>query len=390
MRWAKFLSVILTVCACTTVGAQKLAIHYINTGQGGSTLIIGPDGTKVLYDFGVKGGKAALVPYLHALLHDDKKIDYAILSHRHKDHYYGYFDMVEAGIDVRVANFEPDGPKLDSSQLHSNWYIPAEKTTAGKVRTIPVGLAISLGDSATMYVVAANGILMDGTRVDVVNENDRSVVLFISYKNFQYLIDGDLGGGTENCSGHQTTQTDVQTYVAKTLINQKLITSEYGVDALHIAHHGSESSSPLRYIALMKPEIGLVSVGNPNCKYRHPRRDVISPLISAAPEVTPLLGSSFDSCPSIKTLQAIYQTDKGTEDCDLMPIGKETLNDGIIGGDIILTTNGNETYTIKTTGRVFLNGVKSQNGVVHTEAYCVDEYETEDEQNEQTCTARKP
>ncbi|USI27908.1 ComEC/Rec2 family competence protein [Alteromonas macleodii] len=362
-----------------------MQIHYINTGQGGSTLIIGPNGTSVLYDFGVKPGNLALVLYLHSTLPKQKQIDYAILSHRHKDHYFGYKDIVAANFDVRVANYEPDGPESDSSLLNSNWYEPATKTMAGKVRTIPVGLVVSLGDGATMHVVAANGHLLDGTRIKVKDENDRSIALFINYKNFQYLIDGDLGGGTENCSGHETTQVDVQTFVARTLLNSHLITSEDGLDAMHIAHHGSESSTPLRYVSLVKPQVGFVSVGNPNCKYRHPRRDVLSPLIEQSPRVTSLSDTQLSQCPKVERLKAVYQTDKGSETCNSMPLGKETLNAGLVSGDIVLTTDGERDFKVSTSGNLFINGKLSSVGPKLETIYCLDEYEPTREKGAGTC-----
>lgn len=37
--------------------SDDLEIPYINTGKGGSTLIIGPNGTRILYDFGNVGGR---------------------------------------------------------------------------------------------------------------------------------------------------------------------------------------------------------------------------------------------------------------------------------------------------------------------------------------------
>lgn len=376
----------LTILSLTpTFAMEPLQIHYINTGQGGSTLIIGPDGTSVLYDFGVKFGDIALVLYLHSALSGKKQIDYAILSHRHKDHYYGYKDMIDANINVRVANFEPDGPELDSSLINRNWYEPASKTLAGKVRTIPVGLVVSLGDGATMHVIAANGRLLDGTQVDVNDENDRSIVLFINYKNFQYLIDGDLGGGTERCSGHETTQVDVQTFVAKTLLNEKLITAENGLDAMHIAHHGSESSTPLRYVSLVKPEVGIVSVGNPNCKYRHPRRDVLSPLIEDVPKVTSLSGSSLSQCPRINRFKALYQTDLGSESCNTMPTGKETLNAGFVSGDIVLTTDGIKALKVSTSGNLFFDGTLSRLGPQCETTYCLDEYNPTGDSDAKTC-----
>ena len=69
------------------------------------------------------------------------------------------------------------------------------------MQPIPVGLPISLGGGAQALVVAANGrVYGDARSIEVEDENDRSVALYITYGNFQYILDGDLGGGAEACS----------------------------------------------------------------------------------------------------------------------------------------------------------------------------------------------
>jgi beta-lactamase superfamily II metal-dependent hydrolase len=353
---------------------NRLGIHYINIGQGGSTLIIGPDGTTVLYDFGVKSGDKGLVPYLLSVLGKTKSINYAILSHRDKDHFYGYRGLIEAGFNITVANFEPDGDEKNSEQYKDQWLDVSQETSAGKVRKIPVGLNIALGDGATMFVAASNGVIFDGTKIKIFNENDRSISLLISYKNFQYIIDGDLGGGSEACSGHETTQVDVQTPVAKALINHNKISQENGVDVFHVAHHGSESSTPIRYVSLIKPEVGLISVGNPNCNYRHPRKDVTSPLFDDNPTTTSFANSNLLECPSYQKLKALFQTDFGSAECDSTTPGKETHNNGIVSGDIILNTDGLETYQIFTSGMIWKNGLKVHSPKAAPQTYCLDEY----------------
>ena len=319
-----------------------LKIHYINLGQGGSTLIIGPDGTTILYDFGVKQGKQGLVPYLDNII-DGKKIHYAILSHRDKDHFVGYKDLIEAGYDISIANYEPDGPSKDSPQFTKNWAKITPNTRAGAAQPIPVGLTIAIGNGASILVASSNGKIFDGTDIAVSNENDRSISLFLNYGNFQYILDGDLGGGEEKCSGHETSQLDIQSYVAKALLKTEKIDPKHGVDVFHVAHHGSESSSPARYVSLINPEVGLISVGNPNCSYRHPRKDVISMLLGKADNLE-------NACSKVTALTYVFQTDYGSENCARETVGRETDNSGIISGDIVLSTDGKNGYQIKTSG----------------------------------------
>lgn len=322
-----------------------LQIHYINLGQGGSTLIIGPDDTTILYDFGVKQGKQGLVPYLDGVL-DKKQIDYAILSHRDKDHFVGYKDLIESGYDISIANYEPDGPAKHSPQFAKNWTTVTPQTRAGSAQAIPVGLAIAIGNGASILVASSNGRIFDGTDIRVSNENDRSISLFLNYGNFQYILDGDLGGGAEKCSGHETTQLDIQTSVARALLKTKKIDPKLGVDVFHVAHHGNESSSPARYLSLINPEVGLISVGNPNCSYRHPRKDVISMLLGKSHNLE-------NECSKVTPLTHIFQTDYGSEKCASETVGSETDNSGIISGDIVLSTDGLSGYTIKTSGFVW-------------------------------------
>ncbi len=45
----------------------------------------------------------------------------------------------------------------------------------------------------------------------------------------------------------EVVKVDVQTHVANALVQLNLMDSKYGVDVLHIAHHGSESSTSAAY-----------------------------------------------------------------------------------------------------------------------------------------------
>jgi len=319
----------------------KLEIHYINVGQGGCTLIIGPDGTRILYDFGAFDGRRDIVPYLRDVVKLDPSdgIQFAIVSHRDRDHYSGYRAVVEAGYNVLVANYDSGSPKL-ATTVQSLWLNPAKKTHAGAALPAPVGLAIALGDGAEALIVAANGQVWGEPPIKVSNENDRSVVLFIHYRNFQYVLDGDLGAGPEKCTEHQTTQLDVETRVAHTLLNHHLITPENGVDVLHIAHHGSESSTSAAYFNLMKPEVGLISVGQKNSTYLHPREDVVDKV---------LIGPHRPSCVTAPPVKDLFQTEDGEKGCSSTGCTSFT---GVPIGDIRLVTDGKTKYEINGSNRV--------------------------------------
>ena len=100
----------------------KLEVHYINVGQGGSTLIIGPDGTRILYDFGNVRGDRDIVPYLRDKvgLAPQQGLQFTIVSHRDTDHYVGYREVIEAGYDIIVANYD-SGSSKTSLKIRKRW-----------------------------------------------------------------------------------------------------------------------------------------------------------------------------------------------------------------------------------------------------------------------------
>lgn len=331
----------------------KLEIHYINVGQGGATLVIGPNGTRILYDFGNVAGETDIVPYLRGTVRLDPSdgLHYTIVSHRDRDHYTGYRGVIESGYDVTVANYGPGSDKGPSVTMNRNWLTPAaDKTTAGAVRPIPLGLRISLGDGAEAVVVAANGAVL-GERRDArarsmekaLNENDRSVALFINYGGFDYIIDGDLGAGKDSCAGHKTTQIDVQTRVALALISQKLIDPKRGVDVMHVAHHGSESSTSQAYFDLLMPELALISVGLKQRSFRHPREAVVDKVLiddGAVPR---------PDCVDAPPVTFVLQTEEGKAGGSG---AHRTSFSGRPVGDIKIVTDGRTGYVVSGSGRV--------------------------------------
>lgn len=322
---------------------QPLEIHYVNIGQGGSTLIIGPDGTTVLYDFGNVGRGKAIAKYLKnevGMDPDTDPIDFTIVSHKDADHYGGFVDLTNAGFDILIANFDSGSDKPETARMKDVWLTPASKTTAGRVRSLPVGLRIPLGDGAELLVAAANGRVFtsDEELPFARNENDRSVSLYLKYKNFDYVLDGDLGAGTDDCSDRETSQRDFQTPTARVLSDLGM-DENFGIDVLHISHHGSESSTSPEYFDLLSPEVGLISVGLNQRTFRHPRVDVVEDI---------LIGPNRKQCVRIPQLQALFQTEEGK------PGSSTTGSTSFFGmpiGDILLTTNGESEYSISGSGR---------------------------------------
>ncbi len=197
------------------VAAQNLEIHVINVGWGQSTFIKGPGptGKTVLLEAGNTGkGTGEVVPYLQSIGHlPSAGFDYTIVGHQHCDHAGGMDEVINAGYDVRIKNYD-NGSSYTSSCI-TGWDSAAATTTAGAPVAMTRGQVIDIGGGATLTCIVVRGQVIGGANVSVSNENDLSIGLLLTYGGFDYFWASDLGGGSDDgsCTGRSTTQVNVET-----------------------------------------------------------------------------------------------------------------------------------------------------------------------------------
>ena len=98
-------------------GGGELVMHFIDAGQGDSTLIQTDSGKNILIDTGSPASGPEVVRYLKNL--GVKKIDYLILTHHHDDHIGGIFSLLA---EISVDRFYDNGFSNFSSSLYGgNW-----------------------------------------------------------------------------------------------------------------------------------------------------------------------------------------------------------------------------------------------------------------------------
>lgn len=334
------LGLMLCVFPNALQATQDLEIHYINVQQGQCTLIIGPDGTTILYDGGNEDkGTYEVVPYLQNLgITTSQTLDYMVVSHHHTDHYCGLTEVIEYGYDVDTIY---DNGSTYTNIIWEDFLDAAETTTAGGITTITLGTTISLGDGATAKCVAVNGSVIGSGAVTggQDNENDRSICLLIQYGDFDFLVTGDLGGGMEDyaCTGRSTTQVNMESPLVKAIMpaGANPLLSQYGAEIAHVGHHGSESSTNIDYMNLLTPQVACITVGPGQGDYwYHPRIDVVENVLGA--EV---------SCVTAPAA-LVLQSEEG------YPTGEKTSYDGYCVGDIVITTDGNNSYDVSASGSV--------------------------------------
>jgi beta-lactamase superfamily II metal-dependent hydrolase len=334
-----FRCLILLSLLSGAVHPQDLEIHYINVGWGGSVLVRGPDGTTVLLEGGRTGmGWNVIVPYLQSIgIPPAAGLDYMILGHRHTDHVGGMDEVISAGYDVRVANYENGSPEPRGS--FDSWVAAAATTTAGAPVPMPLGTVIPLGNGATMTCIARNGSIIGGVTVPVTSENERSIGLLVRYGAFDFLWASDLSGGNEDesCTGRSAASIDVETSLIQAISpgGASPMISAGGIDVLHVNHHGAETCTNANYMNYAQPSLAVISIGaGQSLTENRPRIDVVeNVLLATVPCVT--------APPTL-----VLQTEEGN------PTGPDTSYAGYCVGDILVSTDGASTFTVSANGRV--------------------------------------
>jgi beta-lactamase superfamily II metal-dependent hydrolase len=319
------------------LAAQNLEIHYIDVGWGGSVFIKGPTGITVLMEAGNTGmGTSYVVPYLKSIgVQPANGIDYVIGGHQHCDHIGGLDEVINAGYNIHIKQYN-NGSSYSSS-CADGWNAAAAGTTAGAPIAMPVGTVIALGNGATITCIARNGSIIGGGSVAVSDENDRSIALLIKYGGFDYIWASDMGGGPDACTGRGTAQLDVESSVINAISPggaHPLITAG-GIDLMHVNHHGSESSSNPTYFNKIKPAVAIIGVGSGETTgWDLPRTKVVDSV---------LLGSS--GCTTAPPTY-VLQTEEGS------PAGTNTSHSGFCVGNIKITTDGISIFTVSADGAV--------------------------------------
>ncbi|MCH2101527.1 MAG: MBL fold metallo-hydrolase [Planctomycetes bacterium] len=249
----------LALCLAGPASAQQLEVHFLEVGQGDSTLIIGPDGTTFLFDGGNNGkGNSTLVPYLQGL--GISNLDYVAVSHYHADHVGGLDEVWNAGIQATICL-----DRGDSNTPTTNTFNDYRSTYSSVRQTVTPGEVVSLGGGATATCLVVEGAIAGGASVDISRsaqyENSASIAWRIEYGNFDLFVGGDLTGG-----GNSTT--DVESAVASICGD---------LDVLRINHHGSNTSTNPNFLSAVLPEAAIISCGAGN-QYGFPRQEAVDNL----------------------------------------------------------------------------------------------------------------
>lgn len=244
---------------------HHISITMLDVGQGDGLVIRGNSGIVCIVDGGSTDvsevGKYRIEPYLKS--QGIGTIDYAFISHGDSDHYNGIEEMLQRqqfGVKIRYLVL-PDSNVQD------------EKLKALAAVAYENGVEVVMIRAGEKIVSGGTDAQMKLTCVAPTSDysgeigNASSMVLSLSYEEFDMLFTGDVEGEGEKLLTEEleTTQQDIQNE-----INIKY-------EILKVAHHGSKNSSTSEFLEVVNPNIALISAGRNN-RYGHPHEETINKL----------------------------------------------------------------------------------------------------------------
>lgn len=238
------LCLVWSLCSCSeSRAASGFSITFIDVGQGDSALVV-CDGHYMLID----GGDAAAGEKVCDVLKENgvKRLDILVASHLHDDHIGGLIEVLDYAQRVKLVL--SNKKKYDSGTFDD--FHNRLVNHRVKIKVPKEGNTYQLG-SATIEVLS----------VRAKDDND-SLVLLITYGEHKFLFAGDMEQDQEReiCAHYHDERQDIT--------------------LLKVGHHGSKTSTSIRFLSTIMPKYAIISVGKGN-RHRHPADQTLERLEQA-------------------------------------------------------------------------------------------------------------
>jgi competence protein ComEC len=229
----------------------QLEIVLMDVRHGDAQLIISPTGETLLIDAGDESVAPIVAERIRKVL-GKLEVDYLLASHYHVDHIGPIVSLFrDYGLVVRKAVLDRGGGRnaYDSSIYRMYYdYVTAPERTFQHVQ-LSAGDKIDLGPAIKIDVLAAGNSDAHtncGISVNGKNDNDYSIVLWLTFGAFDYWTGGDLSG----TDGLETT--NVETACAQLIPRP--------ADLYKAEHHAISTNNNASLLNALQPQVTLISL----------------------------------------------------------------------------------------------------------------------------------
>ncbi|MCR4675593.1 MAG: ComEC/Rec2 family competence protein [Lachnospiraceae bacterium] len=239
---------------------KKCEMDMLWVGQGDGIFISSEEGVNFFIDGGSTSekelGTYVLEPFL--LYHGVKRVDYWFLSHMDSDHISGCLELLEGKFPISTV-VVTDTLKEEEGDSYEHYQRLVELCNENNTEI----LYVKRGD-----IVATDSLqflcLGPESPSSFSGANENSMILELSYGEFNALFTGDMGSEQEQ-------------WLLEQLDQSRIGINPSEIEVLKLAHHGAKSSNSMEWLERISPMLSIISAGENN-PYGHPHKETIDRL----------------------------------------------------------------------------------------------------------------
>lgn len=259
------LTKVVAACAIATLlavpavaqGRSTLDIYFIDVEGGQATLIVTPQGRSLLIDTGFPDFDGRDAERIVSAAKDAglTQIDYALITHYHRDHVGGVPQLLER---MKVGAFVDHGPNQEDTEAVKPYYTAYEAAVShSKHMVMKPGEVLPLQGVKVQAIASAGEVItrslpgaglrnpLCATEAAAPNdptENARSLGILLTFGKFRFLDLGDL-----------TKQKEIALACPANRIG--------AVDVYLTTHHGLDQSNARAIVHALHPRVAIMNNG---------------------------------------------------------------------------------------------------------------------------------